>query len=174
MDLSLEPINYEENGLRSSRNFIRPVCPCLYIHICVQAADYRPNHRRAERRIQAPQHCRSSRFYRVRPSSLVQNGANDSNDMSMTDLTIGALTALHRICESIDSISSTASSHSRAFVIEVMGRHCGWLALLAGIATGADFIFIPENPPASDDWESEMCNLLKSVSPSSSQAKGLG
>jgi 6-phosphofructokinase len=84
----------------------------------------------------------------------------------MTDLTIGALTALHRICESIDSISSTASSHSRAFVIEVMGRHCGWLALLAGIATGADFIFIPENPPASDDWESEMCNLLKSVCPS--------
>ncbi|KAK8847443.1 6-phosphofructokinase [Kwoniella newhampshirensis] len=84
------------------------------------------------------------------------------NDMSMTDLTIGALTALHRICESIDSISSTASSHSRAFVIEVMGRHCGWLALLAGIATGADFIFIPENPPATEDWETEMCDLLKS------------
>ncbi|ORY30350.1 6-phosphofructokinase [Naematelia encephala] len=84
------------------------------------------------------------------------------NDMSMTDLTIGALTALHRICESIDSISSTASSHSRAFVIEVMGRHCGWLALLAGIATGADFIFIPESPPKSDDWETEMCDLLKS------------
>ncbi|NXD32191.1 PFKA phosphofructokinase, partial [Spelaeornis formosus] len=84
------------------------------------------------------------------------------NDMSMTDLTIGALTALHRICESIDSISSTASSHSRAFVIEVMGRHCGWLALLAGIATGADFIFIPESPPKTDDWESEMCDLLRS------------
>lgn len=84
--------------------------------------------------------------------------------MAKTDLTIGALTALHRICESIDSISSTASSHSRAFVIEVMGRHCGWLALLAGIATGADFIFIPEQPPSSDDWESEMCDLLRSVS----------
>ncbi|WVQ83277.1 6-phosphofructokinase [Cryptococcus sp. DSM 104549] len=83
------------------------------------------------------------------------------NDMAMTDLTIGALTALHRICESIDSISSTASSHSRAFVIEVMGRHCGWLALLAGIATGADFIFIPESPPKTDDWESEMCDLLQ-------------
>ena len=80
----------------------------------------------------------------------------------MTDLTIGALTALHRICESIDSISSTASSHSRAFVIEVMGRHCGWLALLAGIATGADFIFIPESPPEREDWEGEMCDLLKS------------
>jgi 6-phosphofructokinase 1 len=54
--------------------------------------------------------------------------------MSMTDLTIGAPTALHRICESIDNINSTAYSHSRAFVIEVMGRHCGWLALQAGVA----------------------------------------
>lgn len=58
------------------------------------------------------------------------------NDMSMTDLTIGALTALHRICEAIDNINSTAISHSRAFVIEVMGRHCGWLALMAGIRCG--------------------------------------
>ena len=55
------------------------------------------------------------------------------NDMSMTDLTIGAPTALHRICEAIDNINSTAASHSRAFVVEVMGRHCGWLALLAGV-----------------------------------------
>jgi hypothetical protein len=58
------------------------------------------------------------------------------NDMSMTDLTIGAPTALHRICEALDNIDSTASSHSRAFVIEVMGRHCGWLALLAGVRQG--------------------------------------
>jgi len=56
------------------------------------------------------------------------------NDMSMTDLTIGAPTALHRICEAIDNINSTAYSHSRAFVVEVMGRDCGWLALLAGVA----------------------------------------
>jgi 6-phosphofructokinase 1 len=56
------------------------------------------------------------------------------NDMAMTALTIGAPTALHRICESIDNIGSTASSHSRAFVLEVMGRDCGWLALMAGIA----------------------------------------
>lgn len=55
------------------------------------------------------------------------------NDMSMTDMTIGAPTALHRICESIDCIESTAASHSRAFVVEVMGRHCGWLALIAGV-----------------------------------------
>lgn len=81
--------------------------------------------------------------------------------MSMTDLTIGAVTALHRICESVDSIGSTASSHSRAFVIEVMGRHCGWLALMAGVATGADFIFIPEHPPVDEDWETAMCDVLK-------------
>ncbi|KAG8916892.1 6-phosphofructokinase, alpha subunit [Tulasnella sp. 418] len=83
------------------------------------------------------------------------------NDMSMTDLTIGAPTALHRICEAIDSINSTASSHSRAFVIEVMGRHCGWLALIAGVSAGADFIFIPESPPEAESWEDEMCEIIK-------------
>jgi 6-phosphofructokinase 1 len=55
------------------------------------------------------------------------------NDMSMTDLTIGAPTAMHRICEAIDNIHSTAISHSRAFVLEVMGRHCGWLTLMGGV-----------------------------------------
>ena len=81
--------------------------------------------------------------------------------MSGTDLTIGAATALHRICDSVDSISSTASSHSRAFVVEVMGRHCGWLAVMAAIATGADFLFVPEDPPQSDDWAKEMCSVLE-------------
>lgn len=104
------------------------------------------------------------------------------NDMSMTDLTIGAPTALHRICESIDNINSTAYSHSRAFVLEVMGRHCGWLALMAGVryaypssaqeniwtnrltSSGADFIFIPESPPDADKWADEMCSMIQSVS----------
>jgi hypothetical protein len=53
--------------------------------------------------------------------------------MALTDMTIGAPTALQRICEAIDNINSTANSHSRAFVLEVMGRHCGWLALLAAV-----------------------------------------
>ncbi|BGP14347.1 hypothetical protein JCM10213_004474 [Rhodosporidiobolus nylandii] len=83
------------------------------------------------------------------------------NDMAGTDMTIGATTALHRICEAVDSISSTASSHSRAFVIEVMGRHCGWLALMAAIATGADYMFIPERPPSKEDWQSSMCEVLQ-------------
>ncbi|KAH9481412.1 ATP-dependent 6-phosphofructokinase [Psilocybe cubensis] len=79
------------------------------------------------------------------------------NDMAMTDLTIGAPTALQRICEAIDNINSTAYSHSRAFVVEVMGRDCGWLALMAGVAGGADFIFIPEKPPTTMPWEDAMC-----------------
>ncbi|KAI0950948.1 hypothetical protein AcW1_008116 [Taiwanofungus camphoratus] len=83
------------------------------------------------------------------------------NDMSMTDLTIGAPTALHRICESVDNINSTAVSHSRAFVVEVMGRHCGWLALMAGVSCGADFIFIPEHPPTEDKWEDAMCSMIQ-------------
>ncbi|GAA5799810.1 hypothetical protein HPULCUR_005229 [Helicostylum pulchrum] len=83
------------------------------------------------------------------------------NDMSSTDITIGAVTSLHRICEAVDAVSTTALSHSRAFVVEVMGRHCGWLALMAGIATGADFVFIPEKPPQQEDWESFMCSVVE-------------
>ncbi|KAH9972775.1 6-phosphofructokinase [Lactifluus volemus] len=82
------------------------------------------------------------------------------NDMSLTDLTIGAPTALHRICEAIDNIHSTAISHSRAFVLEVMGRHCGWLTLMSGVSSGADFIFIPEHPAQGNPWEDEMCRII--------------
>lgn len=83
------------------------------------------------------------------------------NDMYGTDMTIGADSALHRITEAIDSISSTAASHQRTFVVEVMGRNCGYLALMAGISGGADWVFIPENPPDLADWESRMCEILK-------------
>ncbi|KAI9830436.1 MAG: hypothetical protein M1819_005688 [Sarea resinae] len=85
------------------------------------------------------------------------------NDMAMTDATIGAYSSLGRICEMVDYIDATAFSHSRAFVIEVMGRHCGWLALMAASSTGADFVFIPEKPPA-DDWDKEMCEVISKAS----------
>ncbi|MGW8227029.1 MAG: 6-phosphofructokinase, partial [Anaerolineales bacterium] len=84
------------------------------------------------------------------------------NDMFGTDMTIGADTALHRITEAVDAISSTAASHNRTFIVEVMGRHCGYLALMGGIATGADWVLIPENPPEEEDWENAMCRSLKS------------
>ncbi|KAK0915686.1 6-phosphofructokinase, alpha subunit [Friedmanniomyces endolithicus] len=82
------------------------------------------------------------------------------NDLSGTDATIGCYSSLERICQSIDYIDATAFSHQRAFVIEVMGRHCGWLALMAGVSCGADFVFCPENPP-SENWEEEMCGIIK-------------
>jgi 6-phosphofructokinase 1 len=83
------------------------------------------------------------------------------NDLFGTDMTIGADTALHRITEAIDAVSSTAASHQRTFVIEVMGRNCGYLALMSALATGADWVFIPENPPNLDDWQSKMSEVLR-------------
>jgi 6-phosphofructokinase 1 len=53
-----------------------------------------------------------------------------------SDITTGADTALHRIIEATDAISSTAASHQRTFVVEVMGRHCGYLALMSAMASG--------------------------------------
>ena len=82
------------------------------------------------------------------------------NDMVGTDMTIGADSALHRIVEAIDAISSTAASHQRTFVIEVMGRRCGYLALAAAIAGGCDFALIPEAPPGPG-WQDEMCDSLR-------------
>lgn len=82
------------------------------------------------------------------------------NDFYGTDMTIGADTALHRITTALDQISSTAASHQRTFVVEVMGRNCGYLALMGALAGGADWVLIPESPPDTDDWETAMCDLL--------------
>uniref|UniRef100_A0AAX7UKQ1 Phosphofructokinase, liver a n=1 Tax=Astatotilapia calliptera TaxID=8154 RepID=A0AAX7UKQ1_ASTCA len=82
------------------------------------------------------------------------------NDFCGTDMTIGADSALHRIMEIIDAIMTTAQSHQRAFVLEVMGRHCGYLALVSALASGADWVFIPEAPP-QEGWEDNMCARLK-------------
>ncbi|RME98048.1 MAG: 6-phosphofructokinase [Chloroflexi bacterium] len=83
------------------------------------------------------------------------------NDMFGTDMTIGADTALHRITEAVDAITSTAASHQRSFVVEVMGRNCGYLALMSAVATGADWVLIPESPPNVENWEDKMCEVLK-------------
>lgn len=82
------------------------------------------------------------------------------NDMATTDATIGAYSSLARICQAIDYIDATANSHQRAFVVEVMGRHCGWLALMAGIACSADYVFIPEKPSKRDEWHNHMCEIV--------------
>uniref|UniRef100_A0A4W3HDD4 6-phosphofructokinase n=1 Tax=Callorhinchus milii TaxID=7868 RepID=A0A4W3HDD4_CALMI len=81
------------------------------------------------------------------------------NDFCGTDMTIGTDSALHRIIEVVDAIVTTAQSHQRTFVLEVMGRHCGYLALVSALACGADWVFIPESPP-EDGWEDQMCEKL--------------
>src|SRR5271155_5769310 len=68
------------------------------------------------------------------------------NDLSATEVTFGFDTALHTVTDAIDKIHTTAESHHRVMVVEVMGRDCGWVALEAGIAGGADVILIPEIP----------------------------
>ncbi|XP_054887955.1 ATP-dependent 6-phosphofructokinase, liver type [Poeciliopsis prolifica] len=82
------------------------------------------------------------------------------NDFCGTDMTIGADSALHRIMEIVDAIMTTANSHQRTFVLEVMGRHCGYLALVSALASGADWLFIPEDPPV-EGWEDRMCARLE-------------
>ncbi|XP_034028197.1 ATP-dependent 6-phosphofructokinase, muscle type-like [Thalassophryne amazonica] len=81
------------------------------------------------------------------------------NDFCGTDMTIGTDSALHRIMEVVDAITTTAQSHQRTFILEVMGRHCGYLALVTALACGADWVFIPEMPP-DDDWENHLCRRL--------------
>lgn len=68
------------------------------------------------------------------------------NDLMGTDLTFGFDTALDNATDAIDRLHTTAESHDRVMLVEVMGRHVGWIALLAGVAGGADVILIPEIP----------------------------
>src|SRR5581483_6252572 len=72
------------------------------------------------------------------------------NDLSGTDYTFGFDTAVHICTEAIDRLHTTAESHNRVMVVEVMGRHTGWIAVMSGIAGGADAILIPERPVELD------------------------
>lgn len=78
------------------------------------------------------------------------------NDLSATDYTFGFDTAVNIATEAIDRLHTTAESHNRVIVVEVMGRHAGWIALHSGIAGGADIILIPEVPYDID----EVCKTL--------------
>jgi 6-phosphofructokinase 1 len=78
------------------------------------------------------------------------------NDLSATDVTFGFDTALHVATEAIDRLHTTAESHHRNLVVEVMGRSAGWIALHSGLAGGADVILIPELPFDID----EVCRLI--------------
>ena len=78
------------------------------------------------------------------------------NDLCGSEITIGVDTALNVALEAIDRIKVTASSHERAFLVEVMGRNCGYLALISGIAGGAESIVLPETPTAPETIACEL------------------
>jgi ATP-dependent phosphofructokinase / diphosphate-dependent phosphofructokinase len=79
------------------------------------------------------------------------------NDLSGTDYTFGFDTAVQICTEAIDRLHTTAESHNRVMVVEVMGRHTGWIAVMSGIAGGADVILIPEKPVELD----EVCGEIR-------------
>jgi phosphofructokinase-like protein len=78
------------------------------------------------------------------------------NDLSATDYTFGFDTAVSICTEAIDRLHTTAESHNRVMVVEVMGRHTGWIAVMSGIAGGADVILIPEHPVTVEQACSEI------------------
>lgn len=79
------------------------------------------------------------------------------NDLDCTDYTFGFDTSINIVMESVDRLRTTAESHRRVMVIETMGRHAGWIACFAGIATAADYVLIPEEEVNVE----EMCTVLK-------------
>lgn len=93
--------------------------------------------------------------------SIVGLVGSIDNDFAGTDMTIGADSALHRITEAVDAISSTAASHQRTFVVKVMGRNCGYLALMGALACGADWVLIPESPPDVENWQDVLAERLR-------------
>jgi 6-phosphofructokinase 1 len=93
--------------------------------------------------------------------SIVGLVGSIDNDFNGTDMTIGTDSALHRLTEAVDAISSTAASHQRTFVVKVMGRNCGYLALMGALACGADWVLIPEAPPDVENWADVLAQRLK-------------
>jgi 6-phosphofructokinase 1 len=72
--------------------------------------------------------------------------ASIDNDIPFTDMSLGVDTALNNIIHAVDCLKDTASSHDRTFVVETMGRNCGYLALASAVATGAEYALVPEIP----------------------------
>ena len=83
------------------------------------------------------------------------------NDVWGTDYTIGSDTAANTIIDAINKLRDTASAHRRVVVLEVMGRHCGWLALMSGISGGAEYILVPEEDFDLEEISNEIKEAYK-------------
>src|SRR3954470_5238333 len=99
----------------------------------------------------------ASRLYEDFQSPVVGVPKTIDNDLSGTDYTFGFDTAVSICTEAIDRLHTTAESHNRVMVVEVMGRHAGWIAVHSGIAGGADVILIPEQRMTVE----ECCELIR-------------
>jgi 6-phosphofructokinase 1 len=99
----------------------------------------------------------AAQLYREHDFPVVGVPKTIDNDLNATDYTFGFDTAVFVATEAIDRLHTTAESHNRVMVVEVMGRHTGWIALHSGIAGGADVILIPEQPVTVED----ACALLE-------------
>jgi len=99
----------------------------------------------------------AARLYKDFGAKVVGVPKTIDNDLSGTDYTFGFDTAVAICTEAIDRLHTTAESHNRVMVVEVMGRHAGWIAVMSGIAGGADVILIPERPIDIDD----VCNEIR-------------
>src|SRR5438128_3263952 len=99
----------------------------------------------------------AARLYEEHEFPVVGVPKTIDNDLSATDYTFGFDTAVFICTEAIDRLHTTAESHNRVMVVEVMGRHTGWIAVVSGIAGGADMILIPEQPMPIDD----VCTTLR-------------
>jgi len=93
----------------------------------------------------------AARLYAEHDFPVVGVPKTIDNDLSATDYTFGFDTAVFICTEAIDRLHTTAESHNRVIVVEVMGRHTGWIAVMSGIAGGADVILIPEHPVSIED-----------------------
>ncbi|MGQ9705524.1 MAG: 6-phosphofructokinase [bacterium] len=93
----------------------------------------------------------AERLYREHSIPIVGIPKTIDNDISETDYSIGFWSSIHTAVEAIDRLRTTAESHNRVMIAEVMGRHAGWIAAYAGICSGADIVLIPEFEMSIDD-----------------------
>lgn len=96
-----------------------------------------------------------------KPCRIVGLPASIDNDIGHCGMAIGVDTAVNTIVEACDRISDTARAHRRAFIVEVMGRHCGFLAMRAGLASEADAILFAEDKTTEDELVAKMRNVLR-------------
>jgi 6-phosphofructokinase 1 len=93
----------------------------------------------------------ANKLYKEKKLNVVGVPKTIDNDLSATDFTFGFDTAVNIVTECLDRLHTTAESHNRIMIVEVMGRHAGWIATYGGLAGGADFILIPEIPIDVDE-----------------------